>query len=309
MQNRREFLKTLLFGSLFVGTGLSPLQILAKKGITQLTILHTNDCHSQIEPFPDDHPEYPNMGGFPERASLINDIRRNNPSTLLFDAGDIFQGTPYFNYFSGELEIKLMNEMKYNAATIGNHEFDNGLENLANQIDKANFPFISSNYDFSDTPLENLVKKYLIINKNGIKIGLLGLGIELEGLVSKKNSGNTIYKDPIKEAQQQSDFLKHDMKCDLIICLSHLGHEYKGKKVSDVVIAQNSSNIDLIIGGHTHKFLDQPLLIANRDKKEVRIVQSGWAGIKMGRIDYYFDNEKHKSVAQNTVINILKSQG
>src|SRR5690606_30548391 len=227
------------------------LDLLAEKSEYKLTILHTNDQHSRIEPFDSSYSKNPNQGGFARRASLIQKIRQEEPNVLLLDSGDIFQGTPYFNFFGGELEFKLMSMMGYDAATMGNHDFDNGLEGFKNVRRHAKFPFICSNYDFSDTILDGQTEPYRIFNKDGIRVGIFGLGIELAGLVGKKSYGETEYLDPIEMAQEYSELLRKDKKCDLVICLSHLGFDYgeNSKKVSDKVLAVNTSDIDLILGG------------------------------------------------------------
>lgn len=261
---------------------------------TKITILHSNDVHSQIEPFPINHDRFPDRGGFARRANIFKDIIDLNPNTLIFDAGDIFQGTPYFNFFKGELELKLMKEMGYNAATMGNHEFDAGLEKLRDNILKTNFNFISSNYDFTNTPLEGLTEKYKIYNRGGIKIGVFGLGIELRGLVNPDLYKETKYLDPKEIADELTYFLKVDKKCDLVICLSHLGYQYKSEKISDVSLGKSTSNIDLIIGGHTHTFLDKPSIIKNKDDKDLIINQVGSNGVYLGKIDFNFINKELK---------------
>lgn len=259
-----------------------------------ITILHTNDVHSHIEPFAADHPRYANLGGAAKRAAYINAVRLENPNVLLLDAGDMFQGTPYFNYFGGELEFKLMNMMQYNAATIGNHEFDNGIDDLYKQILNAKFELLSANYDFTNTILNTHVKPYKVFIVDGVKIGVFGLGIKLEGIVNKKMFKETVYIDPIEIAQDMSRILKEQEKCDLIICLSHLGYYYKATPdvVSDLIIAEKTANIDLIIGGHTHTFLPKPTVAKNKDGKNVLVNQVGWTGVTMGRIDFYLDEKQ-----------------
>jgi len=298
-QNRRAFLKTAGSSALLIGAGMFPLMSFAKPELIKLTILHTNDVHSRIEPFPMDGGRLQGLGGAARRAKLIEQIRKEEENVLLLDAGDIFQGTPYFNYFGGELEFKLMSEMKYDVATIGNHDFDAGLEGLHKQMPHAAFSFVSANYDFSDTLMHDLVKPYKIIEKSGLKIGIFGLGIELTGLVPKNLSGNTQYLDPISKANEYAAILKRDEKCDYVICLSHLGYKYDDEPgtVSDVVLSQNTRHIDLIIGGHTHTFMDKPDVRRNLDGKEVHVTQAGWAGILLGRLDVYFErNNKRKCV-------------
>jgi 5'-nucleotidase len=256
----------------------------------KITILHTNDVHSQIDPFPLNHNLYPNKGGFARRASLFKELITINPNTLIFDAGDIFQGTPYFNFFQGDLELNLMKKMGYNAATIGNHEFDAGLETLKKNILNNDFQFISSNYDFTNTELEGLIDKYKIYNKGGIKIGVFGLGIELRGLVSPLLYGETKYYDPVETAKDISTKLKYEKGCDLVICISHLGHQYQNDKISDTQLAKLTSNIDLIIGGHTHTLLKEPLILSNSLGEEVIINQVGSSGVYVGKIDFNFTN-------------------
>jgi len=308
MLNRREFLKLLLAGGAVAGLGNLPFTSEAKKGYVKITILHTNDTHSRIEPFPAEDPRYPNMGGFVRRAALIKEIKRNEENVLLFDSGDVFQGSPYFNYYDGEVEFKLMSEMGYNAGTIGNHEFDNGLESLAQQLKFANFPFICSNYDFANTPLQDKTLPYKVFEIDGVKIGVFGLGIELQGLVLDWAFGNTKYIDPAVKAAEMSYILKKELKCDLIVCLSHLGFSYQTKKISDIALAKQSKNIDVILGGHSHTFLDKPVIFRNSDSKEVIIAQVGWGGIKLGRIDFYLKKGSKLKIASANTINIFNNQ-
>jgi 5'-nucleotidase len=285
--NRRKFVYNSGLASLSV-MGLNSCNLNSRD--IKITILHTNDVHSQIDPFPSNHNLYPNKGGFAKRASLFKELITINPNTLIFDAGDIFQGTPYFNFFQGELELNLMKKMGYNAATIGNHEFDAGLKTFKKNILNNDFQFISSNYDFTNTELEGLVDKYKIYNKGGVKIGVFGLGIELRGLVDPLLYDETKYYDPINIAKDLSSKLKYEKKCDLVICISHLGHEYQNDKISDTKLAKLTSNIDLIIGGHTHTLLKEALILKNSLGKEVIINQVGSSGIFVGKIDFYFTN-------------------
>ena len=304
MSNRRDFIRTLMGSAAFLGLASTPLDLFAKHEIIKLTILHTNDVHSRIDPFPKNDPKYPGMGGVARRASLIKQIRAKEVNVLLLDAGDIFQGTPYFNLYGGELEFKLMSDMGYDAATIGNHDFDNGIDGLAKQLPNAKFPFLNLNYDFSDTPMAGSVLPYKIFQKAGITIGVIGIGIELAGLVDPKLYGNTIYSNPIQIADDTALMLKKNLKCDLVICLSHLGYKYSEKKISDEVLAQESSYIDLIIGGHTHTFLDEPVRYKNKSNKEILVAQVGWAGIRLGRVDYYFDVRSRKNEALGCSVKI-----
>jgi 5'-nucleotidase len=303
MSNRRDFLRQILIG----GTGLvafkaMPLDAFAAKEIVKITLLHTNDVHSHIEPFPLNDPRHGGIGGVARRAALIKRIRQQEENVLLLDAGDVFQGTPYFNLYGGELEFKLMSEMGYDASTIGNHDFDNGLEGFNKMLPHANFPFLNANYDFSDTVLNDKIPPYKIFVKDGVRIGVFGLGIELEGLVEKKLYGNTKYLDPIHRAASLSHFLKNEKLCDLVICLSHLGFKYNNKKISDIELAKRSKNIDVIIGGHTHTFLDAPSIYSNSDGKEVVVSQAGWAGLRLGRIDCFFSRKKSKKIFSGSSI-------
>lgn len=296
---RRKFMSNALASSAFIGMGGFAMNACNGPQKKHITILHTNDVHSHIDPFPVDHTNFPNMGGVARRASLVAEIRKENPNTLLFDAGDIFQGTPYFNFYGGELEFKLMSMLKYDAATIGNHDFDNGIDGLASQLPHASFEFLSANYDFKNTIMDGHVKPYKTFLRDGVKIGVFGLGIELNGLVTKKLYQETRYLDPIEIAQSISATLKGEEKCDLVICLSHLGYTYKNpQKPDDLKLAAQTENIDLIIGGHTHTFLDSPTLVKNRKGKEVLVNQVGCFGINLGRIDFYFEpgnSKDHKS--------------
>lgn len=300
---RRDFIEKTAASTALLSLGLS-LSSFKSESVEHLTILHTNDVHSYIDPFPADHPRNPNMGGVSKRASIIEKIRLENPNVLLLDAGDIFQGTPYFNYYGGELEFKLMSMMKYDASTIGNHDFDNGLEGIVAQMPHASFEFISSNYDFKNTVMDGYVKPYKIFNKENIKIGVFGLGIELSGLVDKKNYKETVYNNPVETAQEMVRKLKQEKKCDLIICLSHLGYKYNTEpdKICDLKLAALTKDIDLIIGGHTHTFLDKPTIVKNLEQKEVLVNQVGCYGINLGRIDFYFDSNKQIKTQGKSIV-------
>ncbi|SCX88595.1 bifunctional metallophosphatase/5'-nucleotidase [Flavobacterium caeni] len=292
---RRQFIKNTAAATAITGMGL-PLMAFEKPKANHLTILHTNDVHSYIDPFPATHPKSPNMGGVARRAALIESIRTENPNVLLLDAGDIFQGTPYFNYFGGELEFKLMSLMRYDLSTMGNHDFDNGIDGFYAQLPNAQFEFVSANYDFRNTILDGIVKPYKIFDKNGIKVGVFGLGIELAGLVDKRNYKETVYHDPVAVAKDMAHTLKHGQKCDLVVCLSHLGYQYKNDpdKISDMKLAAATQDLDLIIGGHTHTFLDKPTVVKNAAGIDTIVNQAGCYGINLGRIDFYFDTDKSK---------------
>mgnify|MGYP006197770251 FL=1 len=301
---RRDFIQKTAISSAFLGLGGLSLSSFSSVNTKHLTILHTNDVHSYIDPFPENHPKNPNMGGVARRAALIEQIRKENSNVLLLDAGDIFQGTPYFNYFGGEIEFKLMSMMKYDLATIGNHDFDNGIDGLYNQLPNASFSFVNANYDLKNTILDGHIKPYKIFNKNGIKVGIFGLGVELEGLVDKRNYKEAVYNNPVEITQDMTRILKHEQKCDLVICLSHLGYQYKNDpdKISDTKLATLTKDIDLIIGGHTHTFLDKPTILKNTDGKDVIVNQVGCYGLNLGRIDFYFDNDKSKIMEGKSIL-------
>ena len=300
---RREFIEKTAAGSALLGLGVS-LSSFGTSKTKHLTILHTNDVHSYIDPFPADHPRNANMGGVARRAALIETVRTENPNVLLLDAGDIFQGTPYFNYYGGELEFKLMSMMQYDASAIGNHDFDNGVDGLRAQLPHAKFDFLCANYDFKNTVMDGFVKPFKVFNKDGIKVGVFGLGIELAGLVDKNLSKETVYNDPLEIAQDMVRILKKEQKCDIVICLSHLGYKYKDEpsKISDIKLAELTQDIDLIIGGHTHTFLDKPTVLKNKAGQDVLVNQVGCYGINVGRIDFYLDNDKAKSIDGKTII-------
>lgn len=272
--------------------------------MVKIVILHTNDVHSHIEPFADNDPKYPGLGGVAQRAVIINQIRNEEKNVLLLDAGDIFQGTPYFNLYGGELEMKLMSQMGYDASAIGNHDFDNGVDGLSKQLVHAKFPLLCANYDFSKTSMSGKTQPYKIFEKDGIRIGVFGLGIELKGLVDSRNYKETVYLDPLPKAAEYSHLLKKEQKCDIVICLSHLGFKYPDAKISDEVLAKKSSNIDLIIGGHTHTFIEEPYRYYNRESKPVLVAQVGWAGIKLGRIDFYAEKKSRKIFADGRTVKV-----
>jgi 5'-nucleotidase len=288
MLNRKEFLRytTMAAGSMLVPFG----NAFAHSSKQKLVILHTNDTHSRLDPFPMDGSRNQGMGGVAARARLISEIRNQEEHVLLLDAGDIFQGTPYFNLYKGEPEMKAMEWMKYDACTMGNHDFDGGLTLFADQLKHVQFPVLICNYDFSETPMSGKTKPYQIFRKGNLKIGVTGVGIELSGLVPDSLIGNTRYLDPVASLNRTASKLKNEKGCDLVICLSHLGFEYKNDpaQISDVRLAAATEDVDIIIGGHTHTFLQTPVSILNKKGKNVLINQVGWGGLVLGRIDLEF---------------------
>jgi 5'-nucleotidase len=301
---RRTFIQQSSAATALVGLGGLGLQSFESKKQKRITILHTNDVHSHIDPFGPNDGRNANKGGVARRATLVESIRQENPNTLLLDAGDIFQGTPYFNYYGGELEFKLMSMLKYDLATIGNHDFDNGIEGLYSQLPHADFEFVSANYDFSNTMMDTHVKPYKIFVRDGIKIGVFGLGIKLDGLVDKRMYKETVYNDPIEIAQDMSRSLKTEQNCDLVICLSHIGYFYKKfpEKVSDLNLARATKDIDLIIGGHTHTFLPKPTIEKNSIGKNVLVNQVGAYGLYLGQIDFYFELGKEMQAKGTSIV-------
>lgn len=305
MIKRREFIQKALLGT--AAFTLQPDWLLADTNdYIKITILHTNDMHSRIEPFPNDGRKNGGLGGMARRAALIKQIRAKEPNVLLFDAGDIVQGTPYFNFFGGEVELKLMSQMGYDAATLGNHDFDNSIAGLEAMLPFAKFPYLIANYDFSgEAGLKNAFQPYKIFEKQGIRIGVFGLGIELKGLVLDKHFGATKYIDPVGVAKEMVQTLK-SKNCEIIVCLSHLGFKYENEpKISDVVLAQKVEGIDLIIGGHTHTFLDTPEKVIHANGHTTLINQVGWAGIRLGRVDFILDKSRRKKTVPTISSSIL----
>ncbi|MDR1742893.1 MAG: metallophosphatase [Dysgonamonadaceae bacterium] len=257
-------------------------------GQKQLVILHTNDTHSRIEPLPNTDKTAPDKGGVVRRATFIDSVRHADKNVLLLDAGDFLQGTPYFNLFKGKVEVEAMNRMKYDVATIGNHEFDYGLETLAEVARQARFPIICCNYDFSGTPMEGLTKPYVIFKKNGIRIGVIGVGVQPQGLVGSGNYKGMKYLPPEKIVNDLALRLKEKNKCDMVICLTHIGY------MEDIDLAKNTRNVDLIIGGHSHTYMKEPEWVKNLDDKEVMIHQTNGRGVYVGEIKVDFEKKKNE---------------
>ncbi len=269
----------------------SGLWALPDDEVISLSLLHTNDTHSRLDPYPEG--QYAGLGGVARRKQLIDQIRQSTAHTLLVDAGDIFQGTPYFNFFKGEPEMKAMEAMGYEVATMGNHDFDEGIENFAKQLQHVTFPFVVANYDFSETVLAGKVKPHIIIQKGPLRIGVFGLGISPDGLIPARLFGKIRYWDPVSVAKAQVAMFR-ELEVDFIICLSHLGYQYKDNRVSDRLLAAQVEGIDLIIGGHTHSFLDPPVEVQNPGGKATLIAQVGHSGIRLGRIDFRFEKSGKK---------------
>jgi 5'-nucleotidase len=300
--SRREFLGATLAGGAALAlssTSLSsliaaprPANLFApllepKDGETLITFLNTNDQHSQIDPLPAND-RYAGLGGVARRATLVKRIRKENPNTLLVDAGDSFQGTPYFNLYKGEVEYKAMSAVGYDVVTLGNHDFDNGIEALAAAMKFATFEFVSANYDVRGTAIEKLVKPYVVRVMNGVRVGIFGLGIKLEGLNPPESFQGLKYYDPVKVARGAVRALREVERCAMVVCLSHLGYypRPKGDEIGDSQVVEQVDGIDFIASGHTHTFMKQPVLARQPSGKDTVIFQVGKSGIYLGRVDF-----------------------
>ena len=302
--NRRSFLSA---STILMHQSLSWAQVKPSnkpKSSESLLVLTTNDVHSQIEPFSAKDSRFPNMGGFARRSFAVNALRKQYPNVLLLDSGDVFQGSPYFNYYKGALEYSLMKEMGYDAGTLGNHDFDLGLENLALQLPLAQFPMVCSNYEFKNTVLDQhpQIRPFIVLEKGPFKIGLYGLGVNLNTLLSDSIHNSIVYHDPLERAQYWEAYLHHTEQCHLILCLSHLGYQYSDERISDIRLAQALKYTHYIAGGHTHTFLDKPVLVQNASRNYTIISQQGWGGVWMGSLEFsmhkksIFSNFRHSKL-------------
>ena len=305
MINRRKFLGASIVGgaafslspSLLSSVGASSLTeplLVPKKSETLITILHTNDTHSQIDPISNKDKTNPGQGGVARRATLVRRVRKENPNTLLIDAGDSFQGTPYFNFYKGEVEFKAMSMIGYDVATIGNHEFDNGVAALAAAMKFANFDFVSANYDFTGTPLEGRVKQYVVRVLGGVRVGLFGLGISPTGLITPDNFKGVNYRDPIKAAAEMVKTLRGPERCTLVVGMTHIGYYANPKEgdIGDSQVAEHVDGIDFIASGHTHTFMQKPVVTRTPSGGNTIIFQVGRSGIYVGRVDMKVRNGK-----------------
>ena len=290
MRHTLLYIGTLLFFFLLQPAAVqakAPKQAKAQKEakvVKQLVVLHTNDTHSCVMPINPNLADtaMANRGGYLRRVAMVKQERKANPDLLLFDSGDFSQGSPYYSLFKGDVEVGLMNEMKYDAATIGNHEFDFGIDNMVRIFRMAKFPIVCSNYDFTGTELASIVKPYVVLKRKGLKIGVFGLGPELAGLVTEANYGPIKYLDPIAKAKEMTEILKKKEKCDVIICISHLGWKIDG--IDDSEVAPATRDIDLILGGHSHTYFKQLEYLNNLDGKPVPVDQNGKSAIWVGKM-------------------------
>ncbi len=302
MITRRRFLGTSLAGSAALALPGSLLGSLSTRdwlaltepllevaaGETLITILHTNDTHSQIDPFPETDKQYGGKGGVARRATLVKRVRKENPNTLMIDAGDVFQGTPYFNFYKGEVEYKSMSLIGYDVVTLGNHDFDNGVAGLVAAMKFANFDFVSSNYDVRGTPLEARVKRYAVRVIGGVRVGLFGLGISPDNLITPGNFKGVKYMDPVSSAREVVQLLRQRERCQLVVGMSHLGYypNAKNGEIGDTQVASQVDGIDFIASGHTHTFMHKPVLTKQPSGNNTIIFQVGKSGIYVGRVDF-----------------------
>lgn len=299
-----------------VSPAASAVSLLSPGGITppalpgevHLVILHTNDTHSRLDPFPMDGGPFQGLGGAARRATLIRRIRSENPNVLLLDSGDIFQGTPYFNFFGGEIELKSMSEMAYDATTLGNHEFDNGVEGLVAMMPHASFPFVSANYDVTGSQLEPWVRPWLMKEVGGVRVGIFGLGVAFEGLVLASLHEGVRYLEPAAAAERAVAELRAQ-GCSLVVCLSHMGYRYSGDRPSDTLLAGQVEGIDLILGGHTHTFMDAPDVFVGPDGRRTLVNQVGFGGMRLGRIDVVLGPEAGSNEALVSPLKPLRWAG
>jgi 5'-nucleotidase len=302
MTSRRDFLRA----SMATGLSLSLPRVLSsfsratsystlwapllqqKSGETLITVLHTNDTHSQIDPLPENDKTHAGKGGVARRATLVKRIRKENPNTLLIDAGDVLQGTPYFNFYKGEVEYKAMSLIGYDAGTLGNHEFDNGVESLSKALQFANFDIISTNYDVRGSALESKVKTHAVKQVGGLRIGLFGMGISPQGLITPDNFKPVKYLDPVRMAGGVVKLLREQERCQLVFGMSHLGYypDPKENEIGDTQVAAQVDGIDFIASGHTHTFMKEPVVQKTPSGHDTVIFQVGKSGIYLGRVDF-----------------------
>ena len=264
--------------------GLASTVFAAQDGEVELRIVHTNDTHSCVMPVNPNSSDtaLADKGGFVRRAALVRDLRAEDPDLLLFDSGDFSQGSAYYNLYKGDVEVKLMNEMRYDAATIGNHELDFGLDNMARIFREATFPIVCANYHFEGTVLEGLVRPYVILERKGVKVGVFGLGTQLEGMVASENYKGVTYEDPVTAANRVADELKNKEHCDLVVCLSHLGWDIDG--LDDTELVPATRYIDIVLGGHSHTYFEHPEVLKDADGEDVYCNQMGKHGRYVGML-------------------------
>ncbi len=252
-----------------------------------LVIIHVNDTHSHEEPLREKSSPDAGFGGVIERASYVDSVRfaDGKRNVLLLHAGDFSQGTSYFTVLNGDIEVDLINAMKYDVITIGNHEFDNGIDELARRLKAVKCPVVCANYDFSSFELGKYIKPYTIIRRGGMKIGVFGMLTDVSTVVAHDIADKLVHLDDFEVANKWADYLKNTKKCDMVIALTHLG--FSGGPDSDKSLVKNTRNIDIVVGGHSHTFLKEPVYRKNLDGKEIPIVQDGCWGLNIGQIDVF----------------------
>ncbi|MEO7970067.1 MAG: metallophosphatase [bacterium] len=301
MITRRKFLQASIAGGAALALPQSRAQLFSSSlsaisaplldvaaGEALITILHTNDTHSQIDPLPENDKQYGGKGGVARRATLVKRVRKENPNMLMIDAGDVFQGTPYFNFYKGEVEYKSMSLIGYDVGTLGNHDFDNGVDALVAAMKFANFDFVSSNYDVSGTPLAARVKRYVVRTLGGVRVGLFGMGVSPDNLITPDNFKGVKYLDPVQSAREVVQILRQRERCTLVIGMSHLGYYANPKdgEIGDTQVASQVDGIDFIASGHTHTFMQKPVLTRQPSGNDTIIFQVGKSGIYVGRVDF-----------------------
>lgn len=248
----------------------------------ELTIIHLNDTHSHIDP--QRSGEYIGRGGVIEQAAYIDSVRRaeGKRSVLLLHAGDFGQGTSYFTELNGNIEIDVMNAMKYDVVALGNHEFDNGIPELARRLENLEADVVCANYDFAGTPLEGLVEPYVIVRRAGKKIGVIGLLTDIMKVVDRSVAKDLSYLEPADVVNRYAAYLKNEKDCDLVICLSHLGYR------EDKDLASQLSDVDVIVGGHSHTLLHKKQVVKDAEGDDVIVVQNWKWGLNVGCLTVEF---------------------
>ncbi|MEX0647298.1 MAG: metallophosphoesterase [Balneolaceae bacterium] len=308
MISRKEFLKKSVIMAAGSSVSLSlGSRFFENNSTPDITILYTNDTHARLDPFPGNATEFSGLGGIARRAALVNDIRSAQKNVLLLDAGDVFQGTPWFDVYGGEADLNLMTEMGYDAMAVGNHEFDRGPDGFAEAAKKAGFPILAANYHVQNTPMNPYVSRMITREFSGFKIGVFGLGIQFDGVIDPSLTGDVKHRDPAIWANGMVNSLRNYHKCDYIICLSHLGYQYSDSRIDDLKLASTVGGMDLIIGGHTHTFLDIPSEVVNPEGKRTIITQAGHSGVRLGRIDLFLEEEGDKVKTESQYYTIGES--
>lgn len=284
--NRKKFIQ--LSSSFIAGSAFIPQQLFSESipSKNELVILHTNDFHSRFEPFPSTHKTWKNRGGIAKLKTLIEQYKEQHKHVLLLDSGDVWQGTPYFNVFKGHPELEWMKNAGYQATTIGNHDFDLGIDHLFELRKTYQTPTVLCNYKIEHQGLKEIVKPFIIHQFGKFKVGITGVAIDFADLLPQKAYEGITYMDPVEPLQKVVDDLRINHHCNLVIVLSHLGFKYETNKIDDLKLAKKTHGIDAILGGHTHTFLEKPEVLKNKKGKNTLVNQAGWAGLKLGKIHF-----------------------